>query len=296
MDEVPQEGATLSRPLPRRLARVRDRLDALLGARDPAPDRAADPVSFVHAADPEDRELVGLVAAFLAFGQVTAVRGSIARVLDDLGPSPSAVVDDDDDLDGRLGAFVHRVYRGPHLAGLLRRAGRLRREEGSLGRALAGRITAAGDFREGLARWSDALRGEDAPRGLKHLVPDPRAGSACKRTLLYLRWMVRPADGVDLGLWEGLGIAPSALRLPLDTHVHRISRNLGLTERKVASWAASEEITATLRRFDPADPVKYDFAICHLGVSRDCPSRRDEAKCSVCVLKPACRHWKRGRR
>ena len=100
--------------------------------------------------------------------------------------------------------------------------------------------------------------------------------------------MVRSADGVDLGLWP---IGPSALLIPVDTHILRISRNLGLTNRRTATWATAEEITAALRKFDSDDPVKYDFALCHLGVSRDCPSRRDLTKCEQCVLREVCSVW-----
>ena len=100
--------------------------------------------------------------------------------------------------------------------------------------------------------------------------------------------MIRPADGVDLGLWP---IAPSELVIPVDTHIHRISRNLGLTTRRTATWATAEEITAALRNFDPEDPVKYDFALCHLGVSRDCPSRAEPQKCERCLLQDVCSVW-----
>ncbi|MGF1465350.1 MAG: TIGR02757 family protein [Sandaracinaceae bacterium] len=278
------------------LAHVRRRLDALLAEADLGAHRAADPVSFVHRyPDPADREVAGLVAALLAFGQVAAVRASVDRALAALGPRPARTVDTalPARLDAALRGFVHRVYRGPHLSGLLARAGAVRRAEGSLGAALAGEVAGAGgDLREGLARLSDRLRGDGAPRGLKHLVPDPRAGSACKRTLLYLRWMVRPADGVDLGLWP---LSPAILLIPVDTHVLRISRNLRLTDRTDASWRTAVEITEALRRFDPEDPVKYDFALCHLGVSRACPSRRDPDKCERCVLRSACRHWRSAR-
>ncbi len=100
--------------------------------------------------------------------------------------------------------------------------------------------------------------------------------------------MVRPADGVDLGLWP---LPTSALLVPLDTHVHRIARNLGLTQRRDASFRTAEEVTAVLRGFDPADPVKYDFALCHLGVSRECPSRPDPERCARCVLRTVCVQW-----
>lgn len=273
--------------------RVEVRLNQLRRDQDREARVAADPVSFVHRySRPDDQEVVGLIAAALAFGNVTAIRASIDRVLTALGEAPALAVRRRRraTLERRLEGFVHRIYRGDHVAALLANAGALVRAHGSLGAAFATELEAAGDFREALARFADALRGLDASRGLRHLVPDPRAGSACKRLLLYLRWMVRPADGVDLGLWP---VSPAQLVIPVDTHVHRIARNLGFTQRKDASWRTAEEITERLRAFDPADPVKYDFALCHLGISRQCPSRRDPDLCATCVLKAHCMHWGR---
>ena len=271
---------------------MRERLDALLVSFDFAAHRERDPISFAHRAAPRDREVVALLAALLAFGNVVAVRRSIARALDRLG-SPAEVVDRASarELTKRLDGFVHRVWRGEDLASMLARAGRIRREHGTLGAAFAEHHRKSGDVRESLARLSDDLRGRDPSRGLAHLVSDPRAGSACKRSLLFLRWMIRPADGVDLGLWTA--VDPSALVIPVDTHVQRIARNLGLTRRRDASWRTAEDITGVLRRFDPHDPVKYDFAICHLGVSRKCPSRRDPVLCRDCVLRSTCLRWQR---
>lgn len=271
-----------------RNAQLRERLDALLATSDSQKRLDADPLGVVRRfLDPDDREVVGLLAALLAFGNVVAIRKSIERVLAVLGPSPARRIDE-----GRLGpalqGFVHRVYRGPDVARLLENAAALRRAHGTIGRAFVAE-TKKSDFRGALAALSDALRGASPSRGMSHLVADPRAGSACKRTLLYLRWMVRPDDGVDLGLWP---VSPSLLVIPVDTHVHRIALNLGLTKRKTASWKTAEEITARLRAFDPEDPVKYDFAICHLGVSRECPSRRVEALCAKCVLRSACIRWR----
>jgi uncharacterized protein (TIGR02757 family) len=265
------------------------RLDALLAHHDRARHVKSDPISFVHAAQEADKEIVGLLAATLAFGNVVAIRASIARALAALGEAPSVVVTRPRrTLARRLDGFVHRVYRGGDLAVMLSNAGGLVRAHGSLGAAFAESLESAGELREGLARFADSLRGEGASRGLRHLVPDPRAGSAVKRLLLYLRWMVRPADGVDLGLWP---VSPSRLIIPVDTHVHRIAKNLGLTRRNDASWRTAEEITLRLRAFDPDDPVKYDFALCHLGVSRQCPSRPDPELCASCVLRPACVQW-----
>jgi uncharacterized protein (TIGR02757 family) len=174
---------------------------------------------------------------------------------------------------------------------MLANAGRLRRTHGTLGEALAARITkpTTAGLVEGMAVWAGALRGPSPARGLSHLVPDPSKGSASKRLFLYLRWMIRRADGVDLGLWP---IDPSLLVIPVDTHVHRIARNLGLTRRRDASLRTAMEITAALRRLDPNDPVRYDFALCHMGVSRECPSRRDAEKCARCVVRDVCTRWR----
>jgi endonuclease III len=106
--------------------------------------------------------------------------------------------------------------------------------------------------------------------------------------------MVRPADGVDLGLWAKVGVPTSVLLCPVDTHIHKLSLNLGLTRRRDLSWATAEEITKGLARLDPDDPVKYDFSLCHLGMLQRCPSRRDPARCEGCGVMPVCRHWTRG--
>jgi uncharacterized protein (TIGR02757 family) len=131
-------------------------------------------------------------------------------------------------------------------------------------------------------------------RALDHLLPDASRGAACKRLLLYLRWMVR-RDDVDLGAWEGI-VPPSALVIPLDTHVSRLSRLLGLTCRADLSWRTAEEITASLRRLSPEDPVRYDFALCHLGMSGACPARRSAERCRACPLAPACPTGRRAAR
>ena len=267
---------------------------------DVATRRAADPVAFVHRyPDPRDAEIAGLVAAALAFGNVVALRRSVAEALERLGPRPgqSAVDDDFAALSARLAGFVHRTARGHDLARLLAGAGQMLRAHGALGARLRQHFDAHEHaLRPALSAWVGELRasaGAPARRrsGAGHpaeLLPDPAAGSACKRLLLYLRWMVRPRDGVDLGLWD---LPASALIIPLDTHVHRIARNLGLTARRDLSWRTAEEVTAALRRFDPEDPVGYDFALCHMGISRACPSRRDEGKCAGCGLRAHCVAW-----
>jgi len=114
----------------------------------------------------------------------------------------------------------------------------------------------------------------------------PEKGSACKRFNLYLRWMVRREGGLDFGLWTS--IPPAALVIPLDTHVARIAGLMGLTRRRTADWKMALEVTDALRRLDPLDPVKYDFALCRLGILEYCPRRVDPVKCAACLIRPAC--------
>jgi endonuclease III len=103
--------------------------------------------------------------------------------------------------------------------------------------------------------------------------------------------MVRGPDSIDFGLWKR--VSPSQLVMPLDTHVMRISRWLGLTRRATIGWAAAEEITASLRLLDAADPVRYDFALCHYGMSGACPARPVRDHCLACPLKGVCRVGRR---
>jgi uncharacterized protein (TIGR02757 family) len=134
------------------------------------------------------------------------------------------------------------------------------------------------------------LRRDGPRRGPAHLLADPRGPSSSKRLLLFLRWMVRAPDGVDLGLWN---VDPAALLVPGDVHIHKRAYNLGFTRRRAASWRTTEEITQSLARFDPADPTKYDFSLCHMGMLQRCPSRRDPRRCEGCGVKPVCIHWGR---
>ncbi|MEE9614775.1 MAG: DUF2400 family protein, partial [Thermodesulfobacteriota bacterium] len=122
--------------------------------------------------------------------------------------------------------------------------------------------------------------------GVRFLFPSPEGRSPCKRLNLFLRWMVRRGDGLDFGLWKG--VSPSKLIIPLDTHIARISRYLGLTSRNSADWAMAEEVTDSLRKLDPLDPTKYDFSLSRLGILDECPTRRDPIKCESCMIKGVC--------
>ncbi len=119
------------------------------------------------------------------------------------------------------------------------------------------------------------------PRGLIQFFPVPEKGSACKRMNLFLRWMVRNKD-IDLGIWDK--VRPSKLIIPLDTHIAKISRCLGLTKRASSDWKTAREITESLKKFDPDDPLKYDFALCHHGISGLCKGKKSLNICPTCVI------------
>src|SRR5437588_224212 len=114
-------------------------------------------------------------------------------------------------------------------------------------------------------------------------------GGPCKRLHLYLRWMVR-REPPDFGLWTS--VSPARLLMPIDTHIENISRSIGLTRRRSRTWRMAEEITRRLAAIDAADPVKFDFALCHKRMSGDCLDRRDTKICAPCGFKSVCRHWR----
>lgn len=257
---------------------------------------ATDPVEYVRRySDPLDVELVALIASSVAFGNVKALRAKLGDALERIGPSPARAADDAIGLAKRMRGWKHRVWIADDLVRMIVGARRVQRERGSLGDVFAEELSQH-TFQEALARFVDAIREGYLSRvrrqSARHLLPDPRAASSCKRLLLFLRWMVRGPNGADLGLWRDR-VDASKLLMPVDVHIHKLARNLGLTDRNAATWKTAEEITASLRRFDPNDPVRFDFALCHMGMAQKCPSRRDVARCEGCGVQSVCRHWQR---
>ena len=286
--------AIMSVPVTTALQRTLDRLHEHV---DTHARLELDPVGLVRRyPDPLDREVLGLAAAGIAFGNVKTIRQKLEDIARRVGPRPHEAADDPRALRKALAGFRHRVFLGDDIARLLVGARRVQKKHGTLGHRFSALYGRERNLRESLATFCDEireagdLRVRDGRRGPAHLLPDPRAGSGVKRLLLYLRWMVRADDGVDFGHWN---IPPSALLIPVDTHIHKrlLERNLGLTRRKDLSWKTAEEITAKLAAFDPSDPVKYDFPLCHMGMLQRCPSRRDPVRCAGCPVMPVCRHW-----
>jgi uncharacterized protein (TIGR02757 family) len=239
-----------------------------------------DPLEFVRAQGTDaDREVVGLLAAGLAFGTVAQIKRSIATVLEVLGPRPAEAVAalDPREAAARLRNFRHRWLDGRDVACLLFLAKQMRASHGTVEAFFAeGLAPGDADVGPALASFSaralaldhgGLYRGRRLPKGagVRYFFPSPEAGSACKRLNLYLRWMAR-RDGVDLGVWRRPD--PAQLVLPLDAHTFAVARRIRLTRYRSPGWAMALDVTRRLRQLDPADPVKYDFAFHRMGLLR----------------------------
>jgi uncharacterized protein (TIGR02757 family) len=260
-----------------RLDELRSRLDALYLHYD---HRFVDPdpLQFVREQTTDaDREAVGLIASALAYGNVKQIKRSIGRVVGILGPRPAESLDrlGADEALRALRGFKHRFNDARDVACLLYFVRQMRAQAGSVeGFFLRGHDPGSPEVAEALTSFSERAlaldhgglyRGRRLPAGagVRFFFPSPRDGSACKRLNLYLRWMVR-RDGVDLGVWRG--VDPAALVIPLDAHIFTIARRVGLTRYRSAGWPMALDITRRLRRLDPSDPVKYDFAFHRMGL------------------------------
>jgi uncharacterized protein (TIGR02757 family) len=281
------------RTRPVRQELLRDRLDTLVETFDISTIEP-DPLQLVlRYTDPYDQEVAALIAAAFAYGRADIVVRNAGTVLDSMQPGPYAylLTFDADEALTRFAGFAHRFHKSADLVALLERLAHAIQKYGSLGALFRecydGRDR---DIGPSLTRFVEAVisegRGRRAEASLRYLLTSPQDGSACKRMNLFLRWMVR-RTAPDLGLWDF--VDPAKLVVPLDTHIHRIATFLGLTRRKSADWKCARGVTDRLAKFDAADPVRYDFAICRLGILDLCSRRRRKENCDVCLLRDVCR-------
>ena len=235
-----------------------------------------DPLEFLYGAESSaDQEVVGLIAACLAYGRVSQILASVGRVLDAMGSgslkggSPRAFLERTpaEGISRMFEGFSHRFTTGRELAALLTGVKRALADRGSLEELFAAGADASDQtVLPALARFVGELRSY-AGSVLPSLLPSPADGSACKRLNLFLRWMVR-RDAVDPGPWTA--VSPEKLVVPLDTHMFRISRALGLTARRQADLKSALEITRGFRAIRPEDPVRYDFSLTRLALNPAC--------------------------
>jgi len=260
-----------------------ERLDTLVATFDISTIEP-DPLQLVlRYDDPLDQEVAGLIAAAFAYGRADIIVTNIGAVLAKMTPSPYRYLASFDAREAtrRFAGFAHRFHKTPELVAFLSGVANAIRKHGSLGALFR---TCYDEYDEdigpSLARFVTKCGGPS------YLLTSPADGSACKRMNLYLRWMVRRTPP-DLGLWTF--VDPAKLVMPLDTHVHRIATFLGLNDRKSGDWKAARALTDRLARFDATDPVRYDFALCRLGILDLCSRKQKKENCDVCLLRDACR-------
>ena len=234
-----------------------------------------DPLEFLHKySDHKDIEAIGIISSVFAYGRVEQIISVLKRLSILMEHQPyDFIINYNYEEDAAIFEGVkHRFYTSRDIALLFFILHRVYTGYSSLKELfLLYYFETDRNLKESISFFArnlldlSSLKESELTPGLKFMFPDPTLNSACKRMNLFLRWMVRH-DELDFGLWEE--IPKNKLVIPVDTHVARICRELSLTKRKNVSWQMAEEITENLKKFDPVDPVKYDFAICHIGMRR----------------------------
>lgn len=227
-----------------------------------------DPVSIPHRfTKKQDIEISGFFAAILAWGQRKTIINNCLKLMKLMDDAPHDFIlnHQEQDLPKFLG-FKHRTFNDTDLLYLLHFFQRYYQQHDSLETAFVGENNQLSSQKERLIYFHNLVFSlEDAPQRTRKHIATPARKSACKRLNMYLRWMVRnDQQGVDFGVWKTMPM--SDLICPCDVHVERVARRLGLITRKNMDWETAEELTAHLRTFDPADPVKYDYALFGLGI------------------------------
>lgn len=228
----------------------------------------ADPISVPHSFSlREDREIAGLLASTIAWGNRKAIVKSAHRMMRYMDNAPyDFVLNASEEELQSLTTYVHRTFNGEDFKDFVLAMRHIITQWASIGGFFESRYEATQDLRVVLSEFRREFHAaEHNPHSEKHMSSIDK-GAACKRLCMYLRWMVREdKNGVDFGLWRKIPM--SALYMPLDIHTGRMGRSLGLLTRKQSDWKAVEELTASLRAFDASDPVRYDYSLFGVGIS-----------------------------
>jgi uncharacterized protein (TIGR02757 family) len=232
-----------------------------------------DPLQFPHLfEDEKDIEVMAFIASVFAYGNVKQIINSLNTFLLIANNRPFKFISNISVNKNLPTNFVHRFYSTKDILHLFQLLNLAYDENGSLKNLfLLGYDSEDENVKNTITKFNQYFltkaqkEFKKLSRGIVFMFPLPEKGSACKRMNLFLRWMVRK-DELDFGLWKE--IPTSKLIIPVDTHIARICKQLNLTKRKIVGWKMAEEITNNLKKFDPNDPIKYDFAICHIGMRK----------------------------
>jgi uncharacterized protein (TIGR02757 family) len=254
-----------------------------------------DPVEFPHRyKNPADIEVSGFIASCLAYGRVDLFKSVIEKILSMMGASPyDFLMNFNPKRHAKLfNGIKYRFNENEDIICMLLMLRKVlnkflsvenafkrfyRTDDRNIEKGLTGLMNMFSKIN------TSPVYGKDIkPRGLIQFFPSPEQRSACKRANLFLRWMIRDED-IDFGVWTG--IPKNKLIIPLDTHIARISRCLGFTKRVSQDWKMAVEITEALKKLDARDPLKYDFALCHHGISGLCRDNSSNENCQECDFK-----------
>lgn len=225
-----------------------------------------DPVSIPHGfSKKEDVEISAFLTAVIAWGQRKTILNNACKLMNLMDSAPYDFVIHHQATDlKRIEKYLHRTFNGCDCICFIKALRRVYVKYGGMEQVFKQALMASDTnlYSGIMALRKIFFEAKHQPRSQKHFA-DPSRNSSCKRINMFLRWMVRKDNhGVDFGLWD----IPSALLLcPLDVHSGRVARQLGLLNRRQDDWKAVLELTDALREFDPADPVKYDFALFGMG-------------------------------
>ncbi len=227
-----------------------------------------DPISIPHLFQKkQDIEIAGFWTAVLAWGQRRTIINKCKELfaLMDFAPYEFVINHSESELK-RLESFKHRTFNATDTLYFVHFFNQYYSKHDSLEDAFILPNFNETNIEKGLIKFHHQFFVlEDYPARTRKHIPTPERKSACKRINMFLRWMVRKDNnGVDFGIWDK--IHPSQLICPCDLHVDRVARKLGLISRKQTDWQTALELTDNLKKFDPDDPVKYDFALFGLGV------------------------------
>lgn len=225
----------------------------------------SDPVSIPRQfTKKEDIEIAGFLAATIAWGQRITIINNANRLIRLLDNSPHEFIINAKEKDlKRFEPFVHRTFNGTDLIFFIRSLKNIYLNQGGLQKAFSTKEK-EDILLNSITNFRDLFFSIPYPERTKKHVSNPMDNSSAKRLCMFLRWMARKDNcGVDFGIWS---IPSSELMCPLDVHSGNVARKLGLLKRTQNDWKAVEELTAALRKMDPKDPVKYDFALFGLGV------------------------------
>ncbi|MDO4763395.1 MAG: TIGR02757 family protein [Flavobacteriaceae bacterium] len=228
-----------------------------------------DPIQIPHRFSlKQDIEIAGFFSATIAWGNRKSIIKSAEKIIDFMGNKPfDFVMNAQEKHFAKIeGKAVHRTFNSEDLKAFVFNLKKIYTDNDSL-ENLFTLHQGEENFYHALERFRNAFLNEEPHRSHKHISSSYK-NSACKRLMMFLRWMVRKDNkGVDFGIWEN--ISPRYLSIPMDVHTGNISRKLGILQRKQNDWKAVEELDQIIRKYNPKDPALYDFALFGLGAMED---------------------------